>query len=93
LEIILVEELNPKIVGHERTPVEEGDQLHHRESAVSTGPERKTHYRRWELSTGRDIYIVKALLEVVLPEDESDDGKNAEDKEGNDIFGAYEFWA
>jgi hypothetical protein len=73
LEVILIEELNPKIVGHEGTPVEEGDQLHHRKSAVGAFPERKTHYRRRELSTGREVVIVETLLEVVLPEHEGDD--------------------
>lgn len=83
--MVLVEELNPKVVGHKRAPVEEGNQLHHCESAVSAGPERKAHYRWGESSSGRKVLIVEPFLEIVLPEQEGSDGKQANDEEGDNV--------
>jgi len=83
----LIEELDPKVIGHERAPVEEGNQLHHCESTVSAAPERKAHYGWRESSSGRKVFIVEAFLEVVLPEQEGNDRKRAKDEECNDVCG------
>lgn len=59
--------------------------MHDRESAVSASPERKAHYGRGELPTFGKVFIVKALLEVMLPEEESQDGEETKDEEGDYI--------
>ena len=84
-QVILIEELNPEVIGHKGAPVEEGDELHNGKSAVRAGPERKAHYGWRELLTGREVMIVKALLKVVLPEEESEDEEDTEDEEGDNI--------
>lgn len=81
----MVEELNPEVIGHERAPVQEGDQLHDGKSAVSAGPERKTHYWWRKLSTGGNIMAVETLLEVVLPEEEGENEEDTKDEEGDNI--------
>ena len=61
--------------------------MHHCESTVSAGPERKAHYRWRESSSGRKVFIVEAFLEVVLPEQEGNDRKHAEDEERDNVWG------
>jgi hypothetical protein len=89
-EVVLVEELNPKVIRHERTPIEEGDQLHDGESAVGTGPERQAHYGWGQLSTSREMFAIKAPFEVVLPEEKGSDRKHTKNEEGDDVWQTYE---
>ena len=81
----MIEELNPKVVGHKRAPVEEGNQLHHCEPAVSAGPERKAHDRWRESSSGRKVFIIESFLEIVLPEQEGNDGKHSNNEERDNV--------
>lgn len=84
MQVFLIEELNPKVVGHKGSPVEERDHLHHRESTVGAGPDGRAHYGWRESLTGR-VFIVDTLLEVVLPKQEGDGRKQAKDEECNDV--------
>ena len=61
--------------------------MHDRESAVSASPERKAHDGWREFSTFGKVFIVKALLEVMLPEEESQNGEETQDEEGDYIWG------
>jgi hypothetical protein len=61
--------------------------LHDCKSAVSASPKRKAHYRWRELFAGVKVFIIMALLEVVLPEEESDDGQQTKNKESDDVYG------
>lgn len=81
----MVEELNPKVVGHERTPVEEGNHLHDCESAISTSPEGKAHYGWRVFPSGRELLVAETFLQVMLPEEESDDQSDTKDEKCDDV--------
>lgn len=72
--VVLVIQLDPDTPGHERSPVEERHELHGRNFAVCTSPEREPH-QRWTSRASGEIMLEKGEgdHECYSQDDQSDD--------------------